>query len=129
MFTIEQIQTAHASVRSGADFPRYIRDLITLGVERYETYVVDGHTGFYGKGAYHISSPAKYNSLVIAGESDEVQFKEDLKSHQQGHTDYLTFCSDCASSGIEKWVVSMADMTCSYFDKAGNRILTEQIPQ
>ena len=31
-------------------------------------------------------------------------------------------------SGIEKWVVCLQKMTCTYYDKAGNEILTEQIP-
>jgi len=54
--------------------------------------------------------------------------KFDLKAHQQGKTDYSTFCSDCAKSGVEKWAVSMEEMTCSYFDKAGNKLLVEVIP-
>jgi uncharacterized protein YbcV (DUF1398 family) len=42
MFTIEQIKIAHTKVRSGADFPNYIQDLINLGITSYETYVADG---------------------------------------------------------------------------------------
>jgi uncharacterized protein YbcV (DUF1398 family) len=57
------------------------------------------------------------------------QFKSDLKAHQQGKTDYPTFCRDCAKSGIEKWIVSMNQMTCTYYDKAGNDLLTEIIPR
>ncbi|WP_350068626.1 DUF1398 family protein [Imperialibacter sp.] len=30
---------------------------------------------------------------------------------------------------IEKWIISMDQMTCTYYDKAGNEILMEQIPQ
>lgn len=33
MFTIEQIKEAHSKVKSGADFPNYIQDLIILGVK------------------------------------------------------------------------------------------------
>lgn len=43
-------------------------------------------------------------------------------------TDYSTFCSDCAKSGVEKWAVSMGKMTCTYFDKSGNKLLVEIIP-
>ncbi|MBK7811123.1 MAG: DUF1398 family protein [Saprospiraceae bacterium] len=49
--------------------------------------------------------------------------------HQQGKTDFLTFIKLCASYGIEKWAISMAKMTCTYYDKAGNEILVEKIPQ
>lgn len=129
MFTLEQIKTAHSKVKSGADFPAYIKEIKQLGVSYYETFVNDGHTSFFGKDEYQITSPAKYNSLSIAKESNGEQFKLDLKRHQQAQTDFLTFCNDCAKSGIEKWEVSMDKMTCSYYNIAGDEILVEQIPQ
>ena len=129
MFTTEQIKAAHSKVKSGADFPAYIRDIKQLGVTSYETYVTDGHTDFYGADHYKTSSVAKYDALKIADVCNIEQFKADLKAHQQGQTDYPTFCDDCAKSGIEKWVVCMDQMTCTYYDKAGNEILVEAIPR
>ncbi|WP_461396725.1 DUF1398 family protein [Flavitalea sp.] len=35
----------------------------------------------------------------------------------------------CAIYGIEKWQVSVNKMTCTYYDKGGNEILVEEIPQ
>lgn len=35
----------------------------------------------------------------------------------------------CATFGIEKWEISMDKMTCKYYNKAGNTILVEVIPQ
>lgn len=128
MFTIDQIKSAHSKVKSGADFPAYIQDLKKIGVTNYETFVADGHTDYYGTNQYKTSSTATYEVLPIASSSSPEQFKADLKAHQQGKTDYPTFCNDCAKSGIEKWVVCLQKMTCTYFDKAGNEILTEQIP-
>lgn len=128
MFTIQDIQAAHSKVKSGADFPNYIRDLIKLGVKEYETFVSDGHTDYSGDAAYEVSSVAKYEALTVQDESNVEQFKADLKAHQQGKTDYPTFCKDCANSGVEKWVVKMDEMTCSYYDKAGNELLVEIIP-
>lgn len=129
MFTVEQINTAHSKVKSGADFPAYIQDIKKLGVTHYETFVSDGHTDYYGANDYKTSSPKKYNLLQVANQSNIAQFKIDIKAHQQGKTDYLTFCEDCAKAGLEKWAVCMDKMTCSYFDKAGNEMLVEQIPQ
>ena len=129
MFTLEQIKAAHANVKSGADFPQYIRDLIALGVVSYETWVTDGHTEYAGKDGHRLSSPAGYEALAISDTSNAGQFKSDLKAHQQGQTDYSSFCRDCAASGIEKWVVSTGSMTCTYFDKAGNNVLSEEIPR
>ncbi|MFN8343715.1 MAG: DUF1398 family protein [Spirosomataceae bacterium] len=128
MFTAEQIKAAHSKVKSGADFPAYIQDIKKLGVTFYETFVTDGHTDYYGANDYKTSSVAKYGTLTIARTSNIEQFKTDIKAHQQGKTDYPTFCNDCAKSGIEKWGVSIDKMTCAYYDKAGNEIWTEQIP-
>jgi uncharacterized protein YbcV (DUF1398 family) len=128
MFTFEQIKAAHSKVKSGADFPNYIQDLIRLGVVFYEAYVADGHTDYFGNDDFKTSSPAKYDQLKIAEKSNLDQFKLDLKAHQQGKTDYSTFCSDCAKSGVEKWAVSMEEMTCTYFDKAGSELLVELVP-
>ena len=128
MFTVEQIKAAHSKVKSGADFPRYIQDLIALGVTFYETYVSDGHTDYFGKNDYKTSSNASYNILAINTVGDIDQFKTDLKAHQQGQTDYMTFCSDCAKSGVEKWAVSLSKMTCTYFETNGNEMLLEVIP-
>lgn len=128
MFTLEQIKVAHSKVKSGADFPAYIQDLKKLGVTTYETFVADGHSEYNGIKNYKISSTSIYEMLPIANSSTPEQFKADLKAHQQGKTDYPTFCNDCAKSGIEKWVVCLQKMTCTYYDKAGNETLTEQIP-
>ncbi len=128
MFTIEQIMTAHAKVKSGADFPQYIRELQALGVIRYETFVADGHIIFYGHDEYCIQSEAKYTLLEIAEAGDKEQFVHLLRLHQKGGSDYMTFCRDAARSGIEKWVVRMDAMSCTYFDKQANEILVEEIP-
>ncbi|MGJ1360884.1 DUF1398 domain-containing protein [Sphingobacterium spiritivorum] len=129
MFTIEQIRQAHAKVKSGADFPSYMREIKALGVLGYNAYVEDGRIDYFGSEGYTASAPAKYDRLEVAGQSDIVQFSKDLKDHQQGLTDYLTFCGDCARSGVEKWIIDMDRMTCAYYDKAGNELLIENIPQ
>lgn len=128
MFTIPQIKAIHAKVKSGADFPKYVQELIQLGVERYESFVTDGHIMYYGKNGFNIQSAVTYTTLNISDQSDINQFQQDLKAHQQGKTNYPTFCQDCAASGIEKWIVDMEKMTCTYYDKKGNEILREVIP-
>jgi len=128
MFTVQQIKLAHSKVKSGADFPNYIQELIKLGVVFYETYVDDGHTDYLGLEAYKVTTDSCSNKLVINHVSDETNFKIDLKAHQEGKTDYTTFCIDCAKSGIEKWSVDLVKMSCTYYDKAKNIILVESIP-
>lgn len=128
MFTIEQIEEAHGKVQSGADFPAYIRDLATLGVERYETFVADGLTNFYGPGDVKVGSGTAHEPLAVAHTADMAGFNEALKSHQQGGTDYPTFLADCAKHGVEKWEVKVGEGTCTYYDKTGRIVLEESIP-
>jgi uncharacterized protein YbcV (DUF1398 family) len=128
MFQLAQIKHAHAKVKSGADFPAYVQDLIQLGVVSYDTFVTDGHTLFTGADNYTIESEPKYSPLDIAQISDAEKFKQYLQMHQQGRTDYPTFCNHAAESGVEKWTVDMNAMTCTYYDKSNNKMLEEKIP-
>jgi uncharacterized protein YbcV (DUF1398 family) len=128
MFTVEQIEEAHEKVTTGADFPKYIQEIKGLGVKGFETWVKDSHTEYFGEDNFRIKSKSKYKALTISEHSDKENFIFQLKLHQQGKTDYFTFCKDCAETGIEKWVVSLNEMTCTYYDKIGNKILVEQIP-
>ncbi|MBN8860804.1 MAG: DUF1398 domain-containing protein [Sphingobacteriales bacterium] len=129
MFTVEQIKTAHSKVKSGADFPAYIKEIKSLGVTHYEAYVTDGHIDYHASDNYTATVPAKYEPLAISDTTKIEEFKAELLAHQQGKTDYLTFIKMCAETGIEKWEICMDKMTCTYYDKAGNEILVEQIPQ
>lgn len=129
MFTVEQLKAAHSKVKSGADFPAYIKEIKSLGVTHYEAYVTDGHIDYHGAGNYTAKIPAKYDPLVIAETPKPEAFKAELVAHQQGKTDFLTFITMCASFGIEKWGICMDKMACTYYDRAGNEILVEDIPQ
>lgn len=129
MFTIDQIKAAHSKVKSGAEFPSYIKEIKSLGVTHYEAYVADGHIDYHGDQNYTAKVPAKYAPLVIAETSKSEEFEAELVAHQQGKTDFLTFIKMCATLGIEKWAISMEKMTCTYYDKAGHEILVEVIPQ
>lgn len=128
MFTITQIEDAHSTVKSGADFPKYIQEIKKLGVISFETWVKDSHTEYFGENDFSTQSNGKYADLIIAENSNQNTFINLLKAHQKGETDYFTFCEDCAENGIEKWIVDLKDMTCIYYDKAGNEILVEKIP-
>ncbi len=129
MFAVEQIEQAHDKVKSGADFPKYIQEIKALGVVAFETWVKDSHTEYFGLNNYQTKSNPQYNTLTISEVTDKEKFSHYLKIHQQGQTDYYTFCTHCAETGIEKWIVSLDKMTCIYFNKAENEILEERIPE
>jgi uncharacterized protein YbcV (DUF1398 family) len=128
MFTIAQIKEAHAKVKSGADFPAYIQDLIALGVKGYDTFVNDGHVEYFGADNFRVAATDTYDSITIAPSANKERFIEFLVMHQDGQTDYLTFCNHAAQCGIARWSVNIIDMTCTYFDQSGSAILIEKIP-
>lgn len=128
MFSLDQIKAAHSHVKSGADFPAYIRAIKTLGVNRYETYVTDGHTDYQGADDYTVNSPGRFGPLTIATSADTATFKAGLLAHQQGKTDFMQFIQLCAETGVEKWTVRLDMMTCTYYDINGNEVLEEGIP-
>jgi uncharacterized protein YbcV (DUF1398 family) len=127
MFTIEQIKEAHSKVKSGADFPNYIQDLIILGVKGYDTFVNDGHVQYYGVNNYSVTSDEKYDLISIAASANKERFIEYLVMHQDGQTDYLTFCNHAGQCGIARWRVDIIEMTCTYFDQSDAEILIEKI--
>lgn len=129
MFTIDQIKAAHEKVKSGADFPNYIKDLIELGVLGYDAFVNDGHVEYFGENNFRASENKTYDSLNIAPSANKERFIEFLVMHQDGQTDYMTFCNHAAQCGIAKWRVDIIEMTCTYYDSIENPILIEKIPE
>ena len=128
MFTIAQIKEAHSKVKSGADFPAYIQDLIALGVQGYDIFVNDGHEEYFGTDNHRVAATKNYDTIVIAPSANKERFIEFLVMHQDGQTDYLTFCNHAAQCGIAKWSVNIIEMTCTYFDLSDAAILIEKIP-
>ena len=128
MFTIAQIKEAHDKVKSGADFPKYIQDLINLGVIGYDTFVADGHVEYFGADNFRTTAAETYATLAVATSANKERFIEFLVMHQEGQTDYLTFCKQAAQCGIAQWTVNIIEKTCTYFDNNQNSILIEKIP-
>lgn len=127
-FTLENIKAEHRKVKSGADFPQYIQALKTLDVSHYKTYVPDGNTEYFNHENQSVQTGSKYDFLSISDVLNLDNFKIRLKFHQQGGTDYMTFCKDCAENGIKGWTMDLHAMTCTYFDQNETDVLTEQVP-
>lgn len=129
MFTIEQIKSAHARTKTGADFPKYAADLKELGVAAYKTSISDGHTEYRSSCGFKLQSDGIYPTLEIAENADKEKLSYYIKNHQQGGSDFLTLCREAASAGVEGWEVDLQKFTCTYFSKKGESILLETIPQ
>lgn len=127
-FTIEDIKTEHQKVKSGADFPAYIQAVKKLGVSHYTAYVSDGNTQYFDLENQSVQTGSKYSPLTVSESLNLENFKQRLKLHQQGGTDYMTFCNDCAENGVQGWKMDLNAMTCTYFDQNETDVLTEQVP-
>ena len=128
MFTIQQIQTAHSKVKSGADFPSYIQEMKRIGVVTYEHFVTDGYIKYYGTKDFIISAEARWVPMEVAEIGVKAKLKHSLSIHQKGETDYPTFCKQAAQAGVEIWTVDLIKMICTYFDKSGNQMVIETVP-
>jgi uncharacterized protein YbcV (DUF1398 family) len=129
MFTIENIQAAESKIKTGADFPQFIKEIKEMGVKRNDVYVSNGLSIYFDDedNAQQIS-PDEYPVLIINDESSTGKLAHALKIHQQGETDYFTFCKQAADAGVEKWVTDLEEMTCTYLDSEGNELIKENIP-
>ncbi|MCO6173479.1 DUF1398 domain-containing protein [Flavobacterium sp. NRK F10] len=128
MFTIEQIHKAFQKVKSGADFPQFVQDLKEIGVTHYDNFVSDGRTKYYGKD-FSLDGESKYPKIEVHNSSSAEKLKYAISIHQQGQTDYLTFCQQAADAGVEKWTTHMIEMTVTYLDKAEHKLSVEPIPK
>jgi uncharacterized protein YbcV (DUF1398 family) len=129
MFTIENIQATEAKIKSGADFPNFIQEIKAMGVIRNDVFVINGMAVYYGNDDHTVQSAPAYEDLLIEQESNVYELKEALKIHQNGTTDYQTFCRQVAAAGVEKWVIDLNAMTVTYLAADGTEMVVEHIPQ
>jgi uncharacterized protein YbcV (DUF1398 family) len=116
-FTIEQINDLHARLGRAR----------TLGVERYDSYLADGHSEYFGQGGHRIVSPLVHEVLPVAETGQRETFRQHLGRHERRETTYLEMSRGLAQSGIEKWTVDTGRMTMTFHDKAGKEMLLEEI--
>jgi uncharacterized protein YbcV (DUF1398 family) len=122
------MKAAHAKVKSGLDFPAYVQEIKQLGLSHYDFMVRDGRTLYHGSNGFQISSDPIYPAKTISAQPSPAIVKQIIADHQQGETDFLTFCSLVADAGVGKWVVDTKTMLCSYYDLSGNTMVVEPIP-
>ena len=125
MFTIEQINDLHARLGSARTLPEYVLALKGLSVERYDSYLADGHSEYFGQGGHRVVSPPVHGVLPVAETGQRETFLQ--HRHERRETTYLEMSRGLAQSGIEKWTVDTGRMTMTFWDKAGREMLVEQI--
>jgi uncharacterized protein YbcV (DUF1398 family) len=127
VFTLSQINDLHDRLGSARTFGEYVQALKTLGVERYESFLDDGHSEYFGSGGHQVISPPAHEVLLVADTSHQEAFLDHLRRHELGETTYLEMSKGLAESGIEKWTVDTRQMTMTFCDKSGRELLVEHI--
>lgn len=129
MFTMSQIEQIHAKVKTGADFPHYVQELKALGMAYYDFFVVDGHTEYVATSGECLHSPAKYTPLTVAAVGDAQALHHTIAIHQQGLTDFATFCTQAAQAGVHYWRTDVTNLRCVYVDGKQRELWVEAIPE
>lgn len=129
MFTLQQMKAAHAKVKSGADFPRYIQEIKLYGLKKYIYNVINGAITYYGENGYQIATSAIYETKTINSVASPDELRHIISIHQQGKTDLPTFCEQAAAAGVKQWVIDTDSMLCIYEDIDGKEMVAEPIPE
>lgn len=127
MFTIEKINDLHDRLGSAKTLAKYVLALKALGVERYDSYLADGHSEYFGQGGHTVVSPPVHEVLPVAETSQRETFLQHLRRHERRETTYLEMSRGLAQSGIEKWTVDTGSMTMTFYDRTGTEMLVEHI--
>jgi uncharacterized protein YbcV (DUF1398 family) len=127
IFTLEQINRVHDQLGKAATLPQYLQALKDIGVDKCDSFVTDGHSEYSGKEGQRVISSSEHEEFKIAAISNREAFIKHLNLHSQGKTSYLDMSRGLADSGIEKWTFDTNKMTMTYYDKAGNVMLLEEI--
>jgi len=127
MFTLDQINDIHERLGKQATLPQYLQALKSIGVAKYDSFITDGHSEYYGLDDQKVVSPPVHEKLTIAQISNREGLLKHLNLHNQGKTNYAEMSKGLADSGIEKWTFDTSKMTIAYYDKEGKRMLVETI--
>ena len=128
MFTLQEIKDAHSKVKSGADFPKYVQKKKKMEMSHYDFFVADGHAKYVHNNGEFIESPAIYEAKNISSTSDATLLKHIIKIHQNGETDFMTFCQQSADVGVVLWRTDVTNMKVIYLNDKNEEMVVEVVP-
>ena len=67
MFTLEQINQIHDRLGRAESLAQYVKALNALGVETYDSYIMDGHSEYIGNNGPIVSTTIKRSFAPYKG--------------------------------------------------------------
>ncbi len=104
-FTLSAIQQAHQQF-TGVDFPKLFKAFKDMGMT-YNIVNVDGTATYVHQSEDDIVTSSVKSNHPVAQKSNKTIVSSVLTRHQQGQTDFETFCDEMAEAGIYKWHIDL----------------------
>ncbi|CAC9056489.1 phage envelope protein [Staphylococcus aureus] len=127
-FTLSEIQQAHQQF-TGVDFPKLFKAFKDMGMTYNIVNIQDGTVTYVHQSEDDIVTSSVKSNHPVAPSSNQSIVQDVLTRHQQGQTDFETFCNEMAEAGIYKWHIDIQAGTCTYIDLKEQAIISELIPQ
>ncbi len=127
MFTIEEIENLHLASEKGMDFIEFLNKLKEMNVEYYDFYVSDGRYKYTHIDGDSIETKPLYEKKEISTVSNVGMLKQSVKVHQNGDTDFLTFCRQASESGVMIWRVEITNLRVTYLGHDFGELLVENM--
>lgn len=127
-FTLSEIQQAHQQY-TGVDFPKLFKEFKDMGMTYNIVNIQDGTATYVHQSEDDIVTSSVKSNHTVAPSSNQSIVQDVLTRHQQGQTDFETFCDEMAEAGIYKWHIDIQAGTCTYIDLKEQAIISELIPQ
>jgi uncharacterized protein YbcV (DUF1398 family) len=106
MFTIEQINDLDTRLGRARRFREYVRALKALSVERYDSYLADGHSEHFGQGGHTVVSPPVHEVFPVAETGQRETFLQHLQRHERRETTFLEMSRGLSKSSLweQDWI-------------------------
>lgn len=127
-FKLSAIQQAHQQF-TGVDFPKLFKAFKDMGMTYNIVNIQDGTATYVHQSEDDIVTSSVKSNHPVAPSSNQSIVQDVLTRHQQGQTDFETFCGEMAQAGIYKWHIDIQAGTCTYIDLQEQAIISELIPQ
>ncbi|HCZ0155256.1 TPA: DUF1398 family protein [Staphylococcus aureus] len=127
-FKLSAIQQAHQQF-TGVDFPKLFKAFKDMGMTYNIVNIQDGTATYVHQSEDDIVTSSVKSNHLVAPSSNQSIVQDVLTRHQQGQTDFETFCDEMAQAGIYKWHIDIQAGTCTYIDLQEQAIISELIPQ